>query len=876
MKRAISGDLVFSPSGNSYDRVRILLGKGYQYRNGRVAPIESRVDVVEESVFSSIEDSPGSTAIENAPQNPFIPEIGETIPAGGIDAIFSGSVFVETPNGDLIPSGGPTGTQAGSRIPGTRLPDLRDYGQRSEVVDVGGTTLVPLSPLELVGSLRPVEIQQRTGSMETPSVVPTLPPIDLSVPAVPQSDFDNIVQIEGGDANQPEVYLPPLVLDLNDDDVVAENLPFRPRLSIWKANTDHQTGWSEYLCKVSVPGLVAKAEQTGESNRTILQNLSDFPQVSQEIVYLLAIKGALEEIVDTTRLFIDYQMAFNLSDTDDPHTSDAVVGGVYNFFDKKFEQGTWTREINKPNFYYMGRTSGNFETKNIDYMGAGGTNFSEILTSHSAEETALYNDYFAAAGAVPFGASIESDVDFCKFLDLVCEHRLLKQFGMNLVNPNRYLTRFVDTKNILIESGEVGAWLSADIMWTKRWLESLYTQEAPLFTPDDVGATVFSLLPIAEIRGAEQNPVLKAVGAKNVLIQSERMNLSGTRGLVDCLNNRHSDSERAGLSISKNKRGAVQKIISLFGRSGGMRTSLFDSQVFYGEPYNYDVSSIYNIFANEYYYQRQSDRPTFDVEDLSVYFKVKMRPTIISTTLPNFTKPVQVVSAIPNAPSVSIEQYRDLKTTKNADVIFMLRNVNETFVGDFIPVFEEDFVTRGKLISAFGHNKIPTKNDDPIIKFEVLRTTEIPTSYQDFADAKMFVLDNRQQVSGEQVILDANTFVDSLNFNQDYYYIFRQVDIHGMVSNPTNIFQVRIVPTGQRYRVLTREWTIEEFVASSKQKTNVFKPTKRFVCVVPKEEHMKKMTSFSKQYRLKLVSTKSRRVLSVDFEVKMASNSEIE
>ena len=67
---------------------------------------------------------------------------------------------------------------------------------------------------------------------------------------------------------------------------------------------------------------------------------------------------------------------------------------------------------------------------------------------------------------------------------------------------------------------------------------------------------------------------------------------------------------------------------------------------------------------------------------------------------------------------------------------------------------------------------------------------------------------------------------------------------------------------------------MEEFLESRKPKTHEFKTAKKFVCILPDEEQMKAVDSFSKQYRLRLVSTQSKRSINVDFEVKMAENSE--
>jgi hypothetical protein len=84
------------------------------------------------------------------------------------------------------------------------------------------------------------------------------------------------------------------------------------------------------------------------------------------------------------------------------------------------------------------------------------------------------------------------------------------------------------------------------------------------------------------------------------------------------------------------------------------------------------------------------------------------------------------------------------------------------------------------------------KSDDPVQAFEVFMLTEKPKSYIDFARGNIrripaLVADRPGQES------DAISFVDTVIPNQKYYYIFRSVDIHGHISNPTPIYEVEVV-----------------------------------------------------------------------------------
>jgi hypothetical protein len=591
------------------------------------------------------------------------------------------------------------------------------------------------------------------------------------------------------------------------------------------------------------------------------------------VVYLLGVKGVLEEAITGNRLLTDYQFDFPLMDYDDPQVSDLTVEAKYNFYDPAFEKNSgWTKESEIPNFYFMGKESGNFSLRNIDYLNANGTDSSFLMVSSSADEMNLVSHYFSYGDAVPFSVNIESDVEYSRFADLLGTQKLLKQFGLNLSNPNRGLTYFCDRKNVAIGTDSTGMFCSADTFKTRHWLEALYEKTAPIYTQEQADSTVVSLLPIQEARGADQNKTLRSGQAKNVMLEMDKIVLSGSRDLFGCIRDESSEKERVGFEVNKTRSGTVHKLFGLSSGSPFSRMKLVDSQVFYGKPYQYEVHGIYSVIANEYYYMEHGFKPLFDVENLELFFSIKMRPAAMSVVLPNFSKSINILSALPLPPTVQVEQYRDLSSDK-ADVLFLFKNTTETMTGEFKEIEPGDAAFARLVRETFGL-QAPFRNDDPIVKIEAFRLDVAPTSLTDFSEGQKFEISNFVKVNDTTTFLDSNSFLDSIPMDKEFYYVFRQIDVHGLYSNPTNIFQVVATRIGSRYRVICRDWTIDEFLESRKPKTFEFKTAKKFVCILPDAEKMKLLDSFSKQYRLRLVSTQSKRSISVDFEVKMAENSE--
>ena len=69
--------------------------------------------------------------------------------------------------------------------------------------------------------------------------------------------------------------------------------------------------------------------------------------------------------------------------------------------------------------------------------------------------------------------------------------------------------------------------------------------------------------------------------------------------------------------------------------------------------------------------------------------------------------------------------------------------------------------------------------------FEVYRLDHHPRSYQDFSDNKL------ADIKNETPCISA-ILKDFISLEKDYYYTIRSVNSHGLYSNPTPVFKVRL------------------------------------------------------------------------------------
>jgi hypothetical protein len=91
-----------------------------------------------------------------------------------------------------------------------------------------------------------------------------------------------------------------------------------------------------------------------------------------------------------------------------------------------------------------------------------------------------------------------------------------------------------------------------------------------------------------------------------------------------------------------------------------------------------------------------------------------------------------------------------------------------------------------------GTMRLRYTTDDPIDRFEIFRTTKLPEKYSDFKEMLHTTVETDVDVKSPQKA-SAASYVDMIQPNVMYYYMFRCIDRHGHFSNPTSVFSVLMV-----------------------------------------------------------------------------------
>ena len=171
-------------------------------------------------------------------------------------------------------------------------------------------------------------------------------------------------------------------------------------------------------------------------------------------------------------------------------------------------------------------------------------------------------------------------------------------------------------------------------------------------------------------------------------------------------------------------------------------------------------------------------------------FLVTTIPTLKVHEVPYFMWTGKAVDSYPVGPDVEVAPYRAV----NKELLFLVGAGLGDYYGRPIPILPSDVNNFLELQQAQNSKDgiVKFSSDDPVQAFQVFMLTSKPKRYTDFANGAVRNIAARVPDRPGQKT-DAISFIDPVTPNQKYYYIFRSVDVHGHVSNPTPIYEVELV-----------------------------------------------------------------------------------
>jgi len=331
---------------------------------------------------------------------------------------------------------------------------------------------------------------------------------------------------------------------------------------------------------------------------------------------------------------------------------------------------------------------------------------------------------------------------------------------------------------------------------------------------------------------------------------------NSVRSYDQVLNGVPAKNELLGFMIEKYKGSELISNFYIMANNDREVERFVDSQVKYGQVYEYRINRIVAIVGNKYTYhncvgnfarafavssEKLSPTGKFDMP-----FGIRNLPCLKICLVPTTQKRTVVIDSPPVFPDVEIVPF---KNVDNRISITLRQNGGEYRAP---PVILLDSDTEMYALAALNQGLIDTeedfdltsienqivndpanamliqhRSDDPTKIFEIFRLSRYPESLQDFFD---------QNIKTINSTADNATITDAISPNVKYYYLFRCRDIHGKISNPGHIHEVELVKVNDAVRLSHKIVNAADLEAARLEKEQSAAEMRQFIMLKPNFE----------------------------------------
>lgn len=301
----------------------------------------------------------------------------------------------------------------------------------------------------------------------------------------------------------------------------------------------------------------------------------------------------------------------------------------------------------------------------------------------------------------------------------------------------------------------------------------------------------------------------------------------------------------------------------------------FDTQVKYGVDYYYSISAFTLVLTNSYSYQSYySDVKELEKQkDLSEgLYKINISNSlnydILEIPMANFFGSIQEKPY--NKPKIEIVQ-------NDNKLMFSLQKLAGGGFEKFKVIENNDFKIFEQIRLSQDNPDQETietvENKSAITKLQIYKTPNTPRTYLDFQNRlyKTLILDE-----------NLNNFMDMIETNKKYFYLFRSLNEHDVPSNVSEVFQVELIdedgymyleqknidleagPEKQNSKGMKRYLLIRPSVIQTQPKYNKNIGSVQDINLGPEGENV-----WYKDFVVKIKSKKSNRVLKFNIKSKL-------
>ena len=261
------------------------------------------------------------------------------------------------------------------------------------------------------------------------------------------------------------------------------------------------------------------------------------------------------------------------------------------------------------------------------------------------------------------------------------------------------------------------------------------------------------------------------------------------------------------------------------------KLAFIDTQVKYNKVYTYVVTAYEVVLGTKYVYDNvQIKEPdiTAGFEDFRwATIDVTLEPLIKLVEIPLFQSTGKILSDPPLDPEISFVPY---KGKPNKLMIFLNTNTGQL---DAEPITLTDEEAEDASQPAFNQKRndglLTYSTDEPNTAFWIYRTPNPPVDYDDFKGKILTAATTNSTNPRLNLPAGSVPVLLSQKPNKKFYYMFRSVDFHGGLSNPSPVYEIELYNDGGVGYPIIKQY---EF-GSIDPKTPT-KPARKLVQIIPR------------------------------------------
>jgi hypothetical protein len=261
--------------------------------------------------------------------------------------------------------------------------------------------------------------------------------------------------------------------------------------------------------------------------------------------------------------------------------------------------------------------------------------------------------------------------------------------------------------------------------------------------------------------------------------------------------------------------------------------ALIDTQVKYGQTYTYSVVAYEAVIGTSYKYTNvevfNQSSILFDIPSNTRWARmdVEMVPLIKLIEVPLFMSTGKIIDNPPLSPEISFRPFRNLPN----NLMFFLNTNTGVSEEEPIALTSNEAIDASQIMfnQKRTDGKISFMTDDYNVAYQVYRVNTPPLSYGDFTNKLLAVVSTADKTSRNGLTASSAAIMLSQSPNRKFYYMFRAVDYHGGLSNPSPVYEIELYNDGGVGYPLIKEYEFD----SVDPKTTT-KSARKLIQIVPR------------------------------------------